>query len=317
MDVSLTLWLLAFVVIAALMIADLTLVDVRHVDFGPRNALAWVVVYIVMAAAVAFGISLAWGSQYAGQFVAGYITEYSLSVDNLFVFSVLITSFAVPHDLRHRVLLYGILIALVLRTVLILIGGAALHRYAGVFYLFAAVLAWTAWKVGAGKDEQVDPQGNAMVRFAARHLRTSPSYHGPHLSARVAGHRVLTPMALVVLAIGTTDLLFALDSIPAVYGLTQQPFIAFLVNACALMGLRQLYFLLDAVLSRLAYLNRGLAVILGFIALKLLLEAVAATTPWSAPQISVPVSLGVIIVVLAVTAIWSVVAPPGGREPTR
>ena len=317
MDVSVSVWLLTFAGIAAIMVADLTVVDVRHVDFGPRNALVWVVIYIALAAAVALAVGAAWGSPYAGQFIAGYVTEYSLSVDNLFVFGVLMTSFAVPHELRHRVLLYGILIALVLRTVLILLGGAALHRYAAVFYLFAAVLAWTAWKVWSNKEDQLDPRGNALVRFAARHLRTSPSYHGDRLIARVAGHRVITPLALVVLAIGTTDLIFALDSIPAVYGLTRQPYIAFLVNACALMGLRQLYFLLDAVLGKLAYLNRGLAVILGFIALKLLLEAVAATTPWQVPQISVPVSLAVIVVVLAVTAAWSLVAPPGGREPTR
>lgn len=317
MDVSVSVWLVTCAVITAIMIADLTVVDVRHVDFGPRNALVWVVIYVAMAGAVALAVSLAWGTEFAGQFIAGYVTEYSLSVDNLFVFSVLMASFTVPHDLRHRVLLYGILIALVLRTGLILLGAAALHRYAAVFYLFAAVLAWTAWKVWGNKDDDLDPRGNALVRFAARHLRTSPSYHGDRLTARVGGHRVITPLALVVFAIGTTDLLFALDSIPAVYGLTQQPYIAFLVNACALMGLRQLFFLLDAVLRKLAYLNRGLAVILSFIAVKLLLEAIAATTAWKAPQVSVPVSLAVIVTTLVVTALWSIVAPPAGRDAKR
>lgn len=308
MHISVLVWLLTFGAFVAIMIFDLVIVDVRHVDFGTRQALTWVGFYFAVAAGVALLVDRLWGAKFAGEFVAGYVTEYSLSVDNLFVFALLMSSFAVPNDLRHRVLLYGIVIALALRTVLILIGGAAVQRFSAVFYLFAAVLLWTAWKVWKGAASDQDPEGNAVVRFASRHLPVTSSYHSHHLTAEINGRRFVTPLALAVLAIGTTDLLFALDSIPAVYGLTSQPYIAFLVNACALMGLRQLFFLLDSVLGRLVYLNRGLAVILAFIAFKLLLEAIAATTPWKVPQVSVLASLGFIAAVLVITAITSTVS---------
>ncbi|MFZ1671094.1 MAG: TerC/Alx family metal homeostasis membrane protein, partial [Candidatus Nanopelagicales bacterium] len=253
-------------------------------------------------------------AEIAGQFFAGYVTEYSLSVDNLFVFVVLIASFAVPAELQHRVLLIGILIALVLRTILIIIGAAIIEAFIGVFFIFGAFLLWTAWKVWFSGDEEPDPDGNAIVRFAEKRLPSTPDYDGHKMITRVAGHRVITPMALVVLAIGTTDLLFALDSIPAVFGLTQESYIVFAVNAFALMGLRQLYFLLNGLIDRLIYLHKGLALILCFISVKLILEALHGTTSLSVPQIGAFTSLAVIVAILAVTAITSIVAVK--RHPT-
>ena len=253
-------------------------------------------------------IAVYFGVAYGGQFVAGYLMEYSLSVDNLFVFLVIMTSFAVPANLQHRVLLVGIVIALVLRGILIVLGAELIERFAGTFYVFGFFLLFTAWKVWTSEDEEPDPSGNGFMRWIGARLPTSPHYDGTHLITKVAGRRALTPMAMVMLAIGTTDLLFALDSIPAVFGITSEAYLVFTVNAFALMGLRQLYFLLQGVLGRLKYLNRGLAIILAFIGLKLLLEAVHATTGLAVPVIPVWFSLLFIVGVLAVTAVTSVYA---------
>jgi len=241
--------------------------------------------------------------------VAGYLTEYSLSVDNLFVFLVLMTSFAVPAMLQHRVLLVGVVIALILRAILILIGAELIERFAGVFYIFGAFLFFTAWKVWTSHDQEPDPQGNAMVRYISRRFAVSPHYDGSRLITRVANKRMLTPLALVMLAIGTTDILFALDSIPAVFGITQEAFIVFAANAFALMGLRQLYFLLQGLMGKLRFLSYGLAVILAFIGVKLILEALHETTPLWVPVIPIWLSLAVIIGVLGATAILSIRYP--------
>jgi tellurite resistance protein TerC len=292
---------------------DLVIVDRRPHDFGPREAARWVVFYVALAAAFAAFIWLNFGPSYAGQFVAGYLTEYSLSVDNLFVFMVIMASFAVPIQSQHRVLLTGIVIALVLRGLLILVGATLIARFSGMFFLFGAFLLYTAWKVWtSGTDEEPDPEGNGLVRFVARRFPTSPAYHGTKLTVRVAGRRMLTPMALVMLAIGTTDLLFALDSIPAVFGITSDPYLVFTVNAFALMGLRQLFFLLRGVLGRLRHLNKGLAVILAFIGFKLLIDALHETTSLPLPTIPIWLSLGVIVVVLGITAVVSIY---DAREP--
>lgn len=301
-------WLVTIAGFVIVIVADLLLVDSNPHVFGVKEATRWVIIY--MAAAIAFGIGLIFwqGPQYAGEFFAGYLTEYSLSVDNLFVFVVLMASFAVPEELQHRVLLIGVVIALILRTVLILLGAAVIAQFLWVFFIFGAFLIWTAWKVWKSGDEEGNPEGNKLVSFVENHVPSTREWHGSKLTTKVDGRRVITPMLLVVLAIGSTDLLFALDSIPAVFGLTQEAYIVFTVNAFALMGLRQLYFLLHGLLDKLIYLNKGLALILLFIGVKLILEAAHSVFHLNLPTISAFASLAFIIVVLAVTAITSIAA---------
>lgn len=308
MDVPGWLWGATIGGLIAVIVIDLIVVDRRPHPFTAREATRWVVFYIALAMAFAVFLLVWAGGTYAGQFVAGYLTEYSLSVDNLFVFLVIMSSFAVPQELQHRVLLVGIVIALVLRGILIVVGAEVIERFSGTFYVFGAFLLWTAWKVWTSGDEEPDPEGNRLVRFVDRHLPTTSTYHGTKILVRHDGHRVFTPMLLVMLAIGTTDLLFALDSIPAVFGLTQEAYIVFAANAFALMGLRQLYFMLHGLLDKLIYLNRGLAVILAFIGVKLVLEAVHETTSLSVPVIPIWLSLAVIVGVLAVTTVTSLLA---------
>lgn len=303
MDVSPWLWTATVLGLVAIIVVDLLVSDRPGAVFGAKQALRWVIVYVSLAALFAVFVGWYFGATYAGEFVAGYLTEYSLSVDNLFVFMVIMAAFVVPEELRHRVLLVGIVIALVLRAVLILAGAALIERFAGTFFLFGAFLLFTAWKVWvADEGAEPDPNGNGLVRWVGSHVPTSPHYDGHRFVTRVAGRKALTPMALVMLAIGTTDLLFALDSIPAVFGITSEAYLVFTVNAFALMGLRQLYFLLQGVLGRLEYLNRGLAVILAFIGVKLVLEAGHKALGWEVPTIPIWFSLLFIVVVLGVTA---------------
>ena len=215
------------------------------------------------------------GGVAAGEFFAGYITEYSLSVDNLFVFVIIMAAFKVPAVHQHRVLLVGIVIALVMRGVFIAVGAAAINAFSWVFYLFAAVLIVTAVNLARQGSEHDDAEfrENAALRALRRLLPVTDDYHGARSVVRVNGRRMVTPMLIVMFAIGSTDLLFALDSIPAIFGLTQEPYLVFTANAFALMGLRQLYFLLGGLLSKLVYLSYGLSVILGFIGVKLVLHA--------------------------------------------
>lgn len=308
MTVPAWLWIATVLGLIAVIVIDLIIVDRRPHEFTAREAARWVGVYVTLA--VLFGLMLwIWqGGSIAGQFFAGYITEYSLSVDNLFVFLVIMSSFAVPRQYQHRVLLIGIVIALVLRAILIVLGAAAIERFAATFFVFGGFLLWTAISVWRSGDSEPDPEGNAFVRFAERLLPTVREYHGTKLTVKIDGKRFVTPMAMVMIAIGTTDLLFALDSIPAVFGLTKEPYIVFTANAFALMGLRQLYFLLHGLLDRLIYLSKGLALILAFIGVKLVLEALNETSPWHVPHIPIWLSLVVIVAVLAVTTVASLIA---------
>ena len=308
MEVSAGLWGVTILALLGIIVVDLIIVDRRPHPYTPKEATRWVIFYIALALAFAGYITAVFGNAYGGQFLAGYITVYSLSVDNLFVFMIIMSSFAVPEVHRHRVLTIGIVIALVLRGILIVLGAAAIERFAATFYLFGGFLLYTAIHVWRSGDEEADPEGNRLIRLVERRVPTTREYHGTKLVAVVAGQRVVTPMALVMLAIGTTDLLFALDSIPAVFGLTQEAYLVFTANAFALMGLRQLYFMLHGLLDRLIYLSKGLAIILGFIAVKLLLHALHETTDLPVPEVSTALSLGVIVGVLAVTAIASIIA---------
>ena len=305
MTVSLTTWVITLVALIAIIVFDLIIVDRRPHDFTAREATRWIGVYVFLAMVFAVIVWFQYGASFAGQFVAGYITEYSLSVDNLFVFLVIMTSFAVPSALQHRVLLVGIVIALILRGILIVVGAEIIERFQGVFFIFAAFLFFTAWKVWSGEDEEPDPDTNRMVTFISKRVPTTTEYDGSRLVTKISGKRFLTPLALVMLAIGTTDLLFALDSIPAVFGITSEAYLVFAANAFALMGLRQLFFLIRDLITRLRHLNKGIALILVFIGIKLLLEACHSVLGWNVPLVPVWLSLVVIIAILAVTTLLS------------
>lgn len=305
MNVPTWLWAATLLAFVAVVLIDLFVVDAHPHNFGTREATRWVLFYIALAVAFGIYIWIKFGQEFGQQFFSGWITEYSLSIDNLFVFLVIMSSFAVPQIHQHKVLLIGIVIALILRGALIAVGAAAIHRFAATFFLFGGFLLWTAYSVWNSGEKEPNPDGNALIRFAERVLPTTREYHGAALTAKVDGKRVVTPMLLVMLAVGTTDLLFALDSIPAVFGLTREPFIVFSANAFALMGLRQLYFLLGGLLAKLIYLPKGLAIILGFIGVKLVLEALHETTELHVPKISITFSLSVIVGVLAATAFLS------------
>ncbi len=309
MDVSLTLWALTIAGLCALIGADFLVGRTPH-EVSVREAGIWTAVWVVLAGLFGIGLLVFGGGQPAGEFFAGYVTEKSLSVDNLFVFVLIMAKFSVPAAYQQRVLLVGVLIALVLRAVFIAAGATVLAAFSWVFFLFGAFLIWTAWKLiqeARGGHEDSGYEENRLLKAVERRVPSTDCYHGTRLFVRENGRRLMTPMLVVMLAIGTTDVLFALDSIPAIFGLTEDPYIVFTANAFALMGLRQLYFLIGGLLKKLVHLSYGLSVILGFIGVKLLLHALHESGV-HVPQISVPVSLAVIVAVLAVTTATSLAA---------
>lgn len=286
-----------------------------------RESALWSIFYISLAAVFGVGLWMVWGHDHGVEYFAGFITEKSLSVDNLFVFAIIMAKFAVPRIYQQKALLIGIIMALVMRGIFIAVGAAAINRFSWVFYLFGAFLLYTAFKLAIEsaqhkKKDADDFEPNALVKFAQRHLPVTDKFHEQRLLARENGKRVLTPLFLVVLTLGVTDLLFALDSIPAIYGLTQEPYIVFTANAFALLGLLQLYFLLGGLLDRLVYLGFGLSLILGFIGVKLVMHAMVENTlpfindgqplEW-VPHISTVLSLSVIIGILVVTTVASLI----------
>lgn len=284
------------------------------------EAARWTLFYVGLAAVFGIGIWLTNGWLYAQEFYAGWAMEWSLSVDNLFVFILILKAFRVPRENQQKALLFGIIIALLLRLVFILLGAALVARFSWVFFIFGVWLLWTAFSqiketaTGGGDDEEYEE--NAFIRVVRRVLPITDGFIGDRMLYRHGGRTYLTPLFVVVLALGSADLMFAFDSIPAIFGITSQAFLVFACNVFALMGLRQLFFLVDALLSKLVYLGYGLGVILSFISIKLILEALHANTlpfinggrgvEW-APEISVSVSLGVIVVTLVVTVIASLV----------
>ncbi|MFC7216606.1 TerC family protein [Streptomyces polyrhachis] len=306
MDVSLTMWVVTVVGLCALIAVDFFIGRKPH-EVSTKEAGIWTVVWIVLA--VLFGLGLlVWGDARAsGEFFAGYITEKSLSVDNLFVFVLIMGKFAVPAIYQQRVLMVGVLIALVLRAIFIAAGAAVIENFSWVFYIFGAFLIWTAWKLiqeARAEEEDEEYEESKLIKAIENRFPVADRYHGTKLVIRENGRRLLTPMLIVMLAIGTTDVLFALDSIPAIFGLTQDPYIVFTANAFALMGLRQLYFLIGGLLKKLVHLSYGLSIILGFIGVKLVLHALHESGV-DVPEISIPVSLGVICGVLIITTITS------------
>ncbi|MFF1442274.1 TerC family protein [Streptomyces sp. NPDC058295] len=306
MNVSLPVWLLTVAALCALVAVDFLIGRKPH-DVSVREAGTWTVVWVVLACLFGLGVFLFGGGGPTGEFFAGYITEKSLSVDNLFVFVLIMAKFAVPSQYQQRVLMVGVLVALVLRALFIAAGAAIISTFSWVFYLFGAFLIWTAWKLiqdarKGGHEEEYEE--NKLLKAVERRFGVADRYHGTKLWIEQNGKRVMTPMLVVMLAIGSTDVLFALDSIPAIYGLTEDPYIVFTANAFALMGLRQLYFLIGGLLKKLVHLGYGLSVILGFIGVKLVLHALHESGV-HVPEIGIPFSLGFIVLVLAVTTVTS------------
>lgn len=317
MNVAAWIWIATILGLLLLLAIDLVIVDRKPHEVTVGEASRWVTFYIACAIAFGAGIWFFAGGTYAGEFFAGYITEYSLSVDNLFVFLVIMSAFAVPKVAQHKVLLVGILLALVFRGIFIAVGAAVISRFSWVFYLFGLFLIYTAWQLSrSGIDaDNEDYEENAATRLARRIFPVTDEYHGTMTTVKLDGKRFFTPMFIVMIAIGSADLLFAFDSIPAIFGLTKEPFLVFTANAFALMGLRQLYFLLGGLLRQLYYLAAGLAVILGFIGIKLILEALHTNTlsflnsgqPLNVPVINIAVSLSVIAGVLIITTAASLI----------
>jgi tellurite resistance protein TerC len=305
LDVSALGWAVTIVVILALLALDLLAGTIRPHVIGFREATGWSVFYI--AVAVIFGIVFASvvGWEYGTEYFAGYVVEKSLSVDNLFVFVIIMTTFAVPQQHQHKVLTFGILLALAMRVVFIVLGAALLSLFSFVFLIFGLLLMGTAIQLFRHRNEDPDIKDNALVRLTRRILPVTTDFVGGRLTTRVDGRWMVTPLFIVLVAIGSTDLLFALDSIPAVFGVTEEAYIVFVANAFALLGLRALYFLVHGLLDRLVYLSTGLALILALIGVKLVLHWAHVDIDDSVPEISTPASLVAIAFILTVTTVAS------------
>ncbi|MGJ9412485.1 TerC family protein [Aeromicrobium sp. CF4.19] len=312
MNVSTTEWAITVGVTIAIILFDVIIVARKPHEPSTRECVAYLSFYVGLA--IAFGI---WtftyhGSQYGTEFFAGWLTEYSLSIDNLFLFILIMASFNVPRKYQQEALMVGIIIALIFRAVFIAVGAVAINNFSWVFYIFAAFLIYTAINLIRDNDHDDDAE-NRVVKLARRRFAMTDTWDGLKLFIHENGKRVMTPMFLVIIALGTTDLLFALDSIPAIYGLTREPYLVFTANVFALMGLRQLYFLLGDLLKRLVFLSQGLAILLGFIGVKLLLHAlhenelafINGGEHVPVPEIPTLASLGAIIVILGTTAVVS------------
>ena len=326
MDVPVWVWAVTVTAIVGMLVLDF----VGHVrtPHAPtlRESAIWSAVYVAVAVAFGLLILVFYGPQYGGEYFAGYITEKSLSVDNLFVFVLIMAAFAVPRELQQKVLLFGITFALVLRTVFVFVGAAAIGNFSWVFYLFGGFLLYTAWAQArsGGHSEDEEFRENVVLRLTRKVLPTTEDYVGDRMTTKVHGKRYITPLAIALFAIGSADILFAVDSIPAIFGLTQETFLVFTANAFSLLGLRQLFFLIDGLLDRLVYLSYGLAVILGFIGVKLLIHALHTNElPFVnggghvtvVPEIPTWLSLTVILVTLLVTTVASLAASRRDRAP--
>ena len=329
MDVTTLEWTITFAVTIGVLVFDIIVIarDPRE----PSMKECAIALCFYIGAALAFGLFV-WlhhGHDYGIEFLTGWLTEYSLSIDNLFVFIILMAALKVPRKYQQEALLVGIVLALIFRGIFIALGYALIENFSWVFYIFGAFLVYTAFGLVRSyrSHEDEHPEDNAVVTFARRHLNVGTEYHGLKLWYRENGARVVSPIVIVIIALGVTDILFALDSIPAIFGITQEPYLVFTANVFALMGLRQLYFLLGGLLKRLVYLSLGLAFILAFIGVKLVLHALHENElPFlnggepieAAPEISSLLSLGVIIVTLIVTAVASLIKSskdPSAQEP--
>ena len=308
-----------FVVLGMVLLFDLLLVVRRPHEPSMKEAGLWVAFYVGLALLFAGAMFVFTGPEFGSQFVAGWVTEYSLSIDNLFVFIIIMARFSVPRKYQQEVLMFGIIIALILRGIFIMVGAAVIENFSWVFFLFGAFLLWTAYKQATdnGEDEE-EGSDNKLIRALRRVLPMTEKFDQGKIRTTVDGKRVFTPMLIVFITIGVTDLMFAVDSIPAIFGLTQSAFIVFTANIFALMGLRQLYFLLGGLMDRLIYLKHGLSVILAFIGVKLILHALHVNelpfinggehVAW-APEIPTFVSLAVILGTIVIATVVSLLSP--------
>ncbi|MEH1168811.1 TerC family protein [Micromonospora sp. CPCC 205539] len=324
MDVSGLVWAGTLVALTAVLLVDLLIIGRRPHEPSVRESSLWVAFYVGLALLFGAGVWLTAGASPAGQFYTGWLTEYSLSVDNLFVFVIIMARFGVPRQYQQKVLLVGIVLALVMRGGFIAAGAALISQFSWVFYIFGAFLIYTAINLARqGEPDEDEFSENLLIRWSRKALPISKNYDGAKLTTHSTGRRLFTPMLIVMIAIGTTDLIFALDSIPAIFGITQEPYLVFTANVFALMGLRQLYFLLGGLLDRLIYLSYGLAVVLGFIGVKLVLEALADNNlpfinggehvGW-APHIPIWLSLLVILGTLGVATAASLIKSARDRR---
>ena len=318
MGVETWVWAVTLVVLVGMLLFDLLVIGRRPHEPSLKESSGWVAFYVLLALAFGAVVWLGYGSTYAGQFYAGWLTEYSLSIDNLFVFVIIMSRFAVPRALQQKVLLIGIVLALVMRGVFIAVGAVLISRFDWVFFIFGAFLIYTAIKLAShGGGDEGEFKENFFLQWTRRVLRTAPDYDEKGRFFTVHhGKRMLSPLIIVTIAIGTTDLVFALDSIPAIFGLTQEAYLVFAANVFALMGLRQLYFLLGGLLDRLKYLSYGLAVVLAFIGVKLILEALHGNNlpfinngqPVHVPVPSIAFSLIFIAASIGITTVVSLVS---------
>ena len=306
MDVSLLVWSVTVGAILLLVIVDLLTVSAKPHEVKFKEAAGWSIFYIGIAIGFGIWVWQQYGSQMGTEFFAAYLVEKSLSVDNLFVFVIILAQFAVPSAFHQRVLLIGVILALVLRGIFIAVGAAALQAFAFTFVIFGAILIWTGVGLFKHWDEDPEPGDNAIVKRIRKRITMVDEFHGTKLFIRQNGKRIATPMFLVMIAIGSTDLLFALDSIPATFGVTSETFLVFSANAFALLGLRALYFLVKGLLDRLIYLSLGLSIILMFIGVKLIMTYLHEEFT-SIPKISTPVGLAVIGTILVISTVASLI----------
>jgi tellurite resistance protein TerC len=306
MDVSLTVWLVTVGAIIALIAVDLFTVSAKPHEVKFKEAASWSLFYIGIAVAFGVWVWQEYGGTAGTEYFAAYLVEKSLSVDNLFVFVIILAQFAVPNIYHQRVLLIGVILALVLRGIFIAVGAAALAAFAFTFVIFGAILIWTGVGLFRHWDEDPEPNDNAIVRRIRARINMVDEYHGSKMFISIDGKRIATPMFLVMIAIGSTDLLFALDSIPATFGVTSETFLVFAANAFALLGLRALYFLVKGLLDRLIYLSLGLSIILMFIGVKLIMTYLHEQFD-SIPKISTPIGLAVIGGILIVSTVASLI----------
>ncbi|WP_234412259.1 TerC family protein [Nocardioides sediminis] len=315
MDVPTWVWIATAVVTVVIFTFDLAIVGRRPHEPSMRECTAYLSIYVGLAVIFGLGVWYTSGGTYALEFYSGWLVEYSLSIDNLFIFIIIMSKFAVPRELQQYALMIGIVMALVMRAIFIAVGAAAINNFSWVFYLFGLFLIYTAVKLAReGGEDEDEYEENKLVLWVEKRFPATKEWHGRSIFIKENGKRMITPLFIVILTLGTTDLLFALDSIPAIFGITKEPYLVLTANIFALMGLRQLYFLIGGLLQRLIYLSYGLAFLLAFIGVKLILHAMHENElpfinggehiTW-APEIPIWLSLVVIIATLAVTAVVS------------
>lgn len=307
LDIGWLTWAVTVGLIVGLLAVDLAFGAARPHRIGFGEATAWSIGYVLIAVLFGVWFTMQYGGTFGVEYFTGYLVEKSLSVDNLFVFVLIMTTFAVPERHQHKVLTFGIVLALAMRTVFIALGAGLISLFSFVFLLFGLLLIYTAVQLFRHRNEDPDIEDSFAIKTARKALPVTKDYAGGSLFTRMDGRRMVTPLFIVLLAIGSIDLLFAVDSIPAVFGITKEPYIVFVANAFALLGLRALYFLVKGLLDRLVYLSTGLSLILAFIGVKLILHWAHDDLSKDVPEIPTPLSLLVIVVVLAVVTVASLI----------